>query len=189
MLKVLPSIFYMITASFTLAVIFQIKPDEFFYLRQNMLIEPWRFLTAHFVHVGWVHLALNMFALICLPYIFPKFNKIWFLSTIVILPIFISIVFYFFYIDVVAYAGFSGVLHGLYALGAIQTLRFPTERKFGLIILIGLISKLIWEKMLGEWSLTTQLIGSPVLVEAHQLGVLGIGLSVTAVYIFRKLTG
>lgn len=175
-----------ITASLVLAVIFQIKPEWFFYLRQEMLLQPWRFITAHFVHVGWIHCILNMFAFICLPYIFPRLNRDWLLIGVISLPLFISTSFYVIYPNVDAYAGFSGVLHGLYVIAAIQSLAIKSERNFALLILAGLVAKLLWEAIVGELSATMRLIGSPVLIEAHQLGCIGAVCLLAIGWIFKQ---
>ena len=182
------SIGYIITASFMLAVIFQFQPHVFYYLKTNMLIEPWRFYSAHFVHVGWVHLGLNMLALFCLPYIFKQINPKWFLSALITLPLFLSLIFYWVYPHLMVYAGFSGVLHGLYALAGIYALAHPLERKFGYLILVALAIKLIWEGVVDHSLGTADLIGSPVMIEAHLWGVIGGVLLWAMGHLFIKLT-
>lgn len=172
-MKTINPIHAIVTVSLVLAVLFQLQAEYFIYLRDVMWSQPWRFMTAHFVHVGWIHYALNMFALACLPFIFPRLSAQYLLIALLSLPIFMSLCFYYFYPQVDAYAGFSGVLHGLYTLAAIQGLTIYSERHFALFILVGLAAKLAWEAVVGELSLTMRLIGSPVLIEAHQLGVIG----------------
>lgn len=73
----------------------QVFPDYFIYWRESLLGEFWRLWTAHWVHVGWIHFLLNMMAFACLPFIFPH-TKVWhILSLLILLPPFISLVFYF----------------------------------------------------------------------------------------------
>ena len=62
----------LIVLSAVLSAIMQFAPDFFIYLREVMLSQPWRFITAHWVHVGWVHYLLNLIAFICFPFIFHK---------------------------------------------------------------------------------------------------------------------
>lgn len=162
----------LIALSATLGAILQFLPDFFIYLRELMLSQPWRLITAHWVHVGWVHYLLNLIAFVCFPFIFHKIRVRLILLFIIVLPLMISLGFYWCFPQIEAYAGFSGVLHGLYAMAALVCLQFPHERLFSVLILAGLIIKLFWEATVGEISATMQLIGSPILIEAHQLGVL-----------------
>ena len=164
---------WFIAVSIVLAAILQLKADLFIYFQPTMFEQPWRFLTAHWVHIGWIHYLINALALICLPLIFPNFKVKWLLMSSVVLPIVLSLVFYFFYPELAIYAGYSGVLHGLYIIAALESLQHKKERNFGLCILVGLTAKLIWENYIDRESLTTaQLIGSSVWIEAHWFGVL-----------------
>lgn len=52
---------------------------------------------------------------------------------------------------------------------------------FASLVLFLILGKLIWEKTFGG-STTAELIGSPVLVEAHLLGVIW-GIVIAALYI------
>lgn len=174
-----------IAASVGLAAIFQFWAADFYYLRDLLWTQPWRIMTAHWVHVGWMHYLLNMLALICLVLIFPKINTTRFYIALLLLPIFISVAIYVFSPDVAAYAGFSGVLHGLYVFAAVQGLGDKKERFFAYCILLGLSVKLVWEGYFGALSGTAQMIGSPVLIEAHQYGVLG-GILLSLVFFIIK---
>ena len=79
--------------------------------------------------------------------------------------------FYFLFPDVEAYAGLSGVLHGLYIACAVYGLQFKKERKFALLVIVLVMAKISWENIFGSTQ-TAELIGSPVLVEAHLLGTI-----------------
>nr|WP_174507325.1 rhombosortase [Acinetobacter sp. Marseille-Q1620] len=149
----------------------QVFPSFFIYLRANLFSEFWRLWTAHWVHVGWVHYLLNMLAFVCLPFIFPQIKNKIFVTLLFVLSPLISLVFYFLYLAIEAYAGLSGVLHGLYVFAAILYLTIPTERKFALLILTLVMVKLLWENTFGQTG-TAELIGSPVLVEAHLWGAI-----------------
>ena len=74
----------------------QIFKDQFIYWRVDIFPEIWRLWTAHWVHVGWIHFALNMLAFMCLPFIFPR-ARVWhFVALLLILPPLISLSFYYF---------------------------------------------------------------------------------------------
>jgi len=52
------------------------------------------------------------------------------------------------------------------------------ERRFAALVLLLILAKLLWENTFGSKE-TAELIGSPVLVEAHLLGVIwGAGLAI-----------
>lgn len=159
----------------------QIFKDQFIYWRVDIFPEIWRLWTAHWVHVGWIHFALNMLAFMCLPFIFPR-ARVWhFVALLLVLPPLISLSFYYFLADIEAYAGLSGVLHGMFTAIAIVHLLYRKERMFASLVLFLILGKLIWENTFGE-SATAELIGSPVLVEAHLLGVIW-GIVIAALYL------
>ncbi|MGM7312473.1 rhombosortase, partial [Acinetobacter baumannii] len=100
-------------------------------------------------------------------------TKVWhIISLLFLLPPFISLVFYFYLPNIDAYAGLSGVLHGLYTAVALVYLQYRKERNFAFLVLGLIVAKLIWENTFGQTG-TAQLIGSPVLTEAHLYGAIG----------------
>ncbi|TCM70819.1 rhomboid family GlyGly-CTERM serine protease [Acinetobacter calcoaceticus] len=154
-----------------IAACLQVFQQWFFYSKFEFFTQPWRWWTGHWVHVGWIHYVLNMLAFICLPFIFPQLRLRYLVLMLLALPPIMSFSFYYFYPNIEAYAGLSGVLHGLYVAVAIFYLQFAKERKFALLVL-GLVgAKLIWENTFGSLQ-TAELIGSPVLVEAHLVGAI-----------------
>lgn len=164
-----------LAAVFSICACLQVYKESFFYLHPVLFAEPWRLWTGHWVHVGWIHYFLNMLAFMCLPFIFPRASVWHFTALLLVLPPLISLSFYYFLPDIEAYAGLSGVLHGIYTAVACVHLMYKRERNFAALVLFLILSKLIWENTVGSMG-TAQLIGSPVLVEAHLLGVIwGIG--------------
>ena len=172
-------IFIAVVLSFSACL--QVYPDLFIYWRSSLLNEFWRLWTAHWVHVGWIHYALNILAFICLPFIFPRVRVWHFVALLLLLPPFISLNFYYFFPNIEAYAGFSGVLHGAYVAVACVQVLDKKERNFATLVLFLILAKLIWENTMGSVG-TAELIGSPVLVEAHLLGVIG-GVIIALLYI------
>lgn len=148
----------------------QIFQEKFIYWRFSLFSEIWRWWTGHWVHVGWIHFILNMLAFICLPFIFPMIRKRFLVFLLFVLPLFISICFYVFFPDVQAYAGLSGVLHGLYMACALVCLQFRKERKFSILVIVLVSGKIVWENIFGSLQ-TASLIGSSVLIEAHLMGM------------------
>ena len=170
-----------LVAFVSFAACLQIFMEHFIYWRESLLGEFWRLWTAHWVHVSWVHYLLNILAFICLPFIFPRVTIWHFIAILLILPPLISLSFYFFLPNIEAYAGLSGVLHGAYVAVACLHLLYRRERSFATLVLVLILGKLIWENTIGNIG-TAQLIGSPVLVEAHLLGVIW-GVVIALLYI------
>lgn len=67
--------------------------------------------------------------------------------------------------------GLSGVLHGYFAGGAILQIRLCGVR--GLLYLILLIIKLVWECLNDSFPGSVELSGTRVITEAHLYGALG----------------
>ena len=162
----------LIAVCVSLSACLQVFVDHFIYWKPNLLSEFWRIWTAHWVHVGWVHFLLNMMAFVCLPFIFPHIRNWQIITLLLLLPPFISLIFYFYLPHIDAYAGLSGVLHGLYIAFGLMYLRHPQERKFALFVVLFVFAKLLWEHTFGQTG-TAKLIGSPILIEAHSIGAMG----------------
>lgn len=172
-------VFIAIAVSFSACL--QVFSDAFIYWQADLLHQFWRLWTAHWVHVGWIHYVLNMLAFACLPFIFPRV-KVWhFVALLLLLPPLISLSFYYGFPEIEAYAGLSGVLHGAYVAVAGVHLLDKKERNFAALVLFLILAKLIWENTIGSVG-TAELIGSPVLVEAHLLGVIW-GVMIAIIYI------
>lgn len=160
-------LFIAICLSFSASL--QVFQQEFIYWRPSFYSEVWRWWTAHWVHVGWIHYLLNMITFACLPFIFPHVKTRFLVTLLLVLPLLLSLTFYYGFSSIEAYAGLSGVLHGLYVAVAIYFLKFTKERKFALLVLVLASVKILWENIFGSLE-TSQLIGSPVLIEAHLWG-------------------
>lgn len=132
--------------------------------------QPWRWWTGHWVHVGWVHYVLNVTVLICLFYLFPYIQKKVIVFLLLILPPLLSFSFHWLYPNIFAYAGLSGILHGLFVFCAIVGIWKRQEQRIAWIILVAVMCKMIWEYQFGALQ-TEQLIGATVLTQAHLLGV------------------
>jgi rhomboid family GlyGly-CTERM serine protease len=169
--KAVSPIVAIILAIALLCGLLQLGAALFIYQHDMMWGQPWRWWTAHWVHVGWRHYGLNMLAFLCLPFVFPHITQKTLMLCMLLLPPLLSAGLYWLLPDVQAYAGLSGILHGIYVLVAIESLRIQQERKFAILVLGCIAVKLVLEKWFG-YSETAQLIQAPVLIESHQIGVL-----------------
>ena len=132
--------------------------------------EWWRLLTAHIVHLGFRHAALNTLGLVFLWALFAREwrPRQWVLVTLTVTAA----------IDgelwlrdpyVSWYAGASGVLHGLMAAGIVAYVR--RHDPLGWIMAGLLVAKLIYEHLEGPLPFVGH--GVPVVSDAHLFGVLG----------------
>ena len=169
--KQLPSLLPIILGIGLVCGLLQLDMNTFIYQRDLMTGEPWRWWTAHWVHVGWRHYALNMLAFLSLPFIFPQLQRQTLLLGLLVLPPLLSAGLYELLPAVQAYAGLSGILHGIFVVAAIESLFIQRERKFAILVLVCIALKIGVEKWMG-YSETAHFIQAPVLIESHQIGVL-----------------
>ncbi len=140
--------------------------------RSLVASEPWRVATGQLVHLGWLHLALNLAGLGIIWALFGRILSVrqW-LTTILACAAGVSLGLLCFSPDLEWYVGLSGVLHGLLAAAAlVQLLRRPDRMIVAL--LVGLAAKLGWEQWTGGDPATARLIGGAVVADAHLYGAL-----------------
>lgn len=151
-------------------LLLQAAQPQLIYQADRLWLEPWRLWTAHVVHVGWQHAALNITALLLLPWIFPQYpvHRFWLILWLgcPLLSLCLSVALP----DLLRYAGLSGILHGIYVSAAIHAWVTRSDLLVVRIFCIGLFVKLVLENMMYEPS-TAELIGAPVLTQAHYFGV------------------
>lgn len=144
--------------------------------------EPWRLLAAHFVHLGWMHLALNLGGLVLMWALFGRgLRPAAWAGALLLCALAVGGGLYLRDTALAWYVGLSGVLHGLLVLGAVAALR--TEMRPALVLLLAIAAKLAWEQFTGADTGTAQLVGGDVVVNAHLYGALG-GLSAAALLRF-----
>jgi rhomboid family GlyGly-CTERM serine protease len=131
--------------------------------------ELWRLLTAHLVHYSWRHLLLNMAGLAVL---WALFAREWspgrWLLIAVVAALAIDAGLWFRAPEVAWYLGLSGVLHGLWAAGALAQLQ--RRQGFATLPLLLLVSKLAYEQLRGGSLVMGDM---PVVTGAHLYGAAG----------------
>ena len=149
-----------------------IGPEYFRY--QQDLVEQgqiWRFVSAHWVHVGWMHLLLNGLGLaICVSLTTPGWSPARWLLCCVIMAIGISTLLALYNPDVIDYAGLSGVLFGLYMLTALSL--YSRDRLIAVLIIAAIVIKVLMEQFSFYDFNSGDLIGARVIVDAHLYGLL-----------------
>ena len=149
-----------------------IGPEYFRYQREwYSSAEIWRFISAHWVHVGWMHLFLNSLGLVvCVSLTTPGWSiKRWLLYTLV-MALGISLLITLFNPEVTDYAGHSGLLYGLFVLGAISL--YPRDRLIAVLVIAAIVIKVLMEQFNFYDFNTGGIIGARVIVDAHLYGLL-----------------
>lgn len=170
-----------------LAIIFQCLPElwqDTLRYDRNHSNQLWRFLSGQILHLGWVHLGMNLAGLILITALFmPEWNTQNYLMAFVISGLIMSTGIHFFSPHLIWYVGLSGILHGLLAAGAVYSYR--TQPTFAIGLLIVVVAKIAWEQISGNSIGTEELIGGKVAYDAHLFGFIG-GLVGAMIYVLMN---
>ena len=132
----------------------------------------WLLLSAHFVHLNWNHLWLNLAGLVLVMVFFGRYcaSTVW--SAVILLSaLFVALGLLWFNNTIHWYVGLSGVLHGLFVVGAWYEYRHYA--KSGSVLMLLIMAKLIWEQVSGALPGSESMTGGHVVVDAHLYGALG----------------
>lgn len=131
--------------------------------------ELWRLVTAHWSHVGLVHLGLNTLGVLMLASLFPAQER-WqaWLSCLVILALAVSITLLVTLPALAWYRGFSGCLYGLFIYEGIRHLKLQPWTAVAVLALA--TAKLVTDALDLGGPGTSALIGAPVVGTAHVAG-------------------
>jgi len=135
--------------------------------------QPWRAVTAAFVHLTPIHLAANLAGCAVLALLGHRaaLGKREAIAALIALPLTQAAL--LLRPDLTHYAGLSGELHALVAIAALTLLsRRSHDRFIGAAIAAGLIVKLLLEHPLGPALRTTPGFDFPVAPFAHLAGAL-----------------
>ncbi len=153
--------------------------------------EWWRWLTGHLVHLNGGHALLNAAGLVLVYLLFAaRLSAGLWLLVFALGVVTIDAGFWLLDTDLDWYVGLSGVLHALFAAGAIR--EAAAGERGGRWLLAALALKLVWEQWLGPLPMTAASAGGPVVVNAHLYGALGGALAcglIWAVEARRRLRG
>ncbi|MGI9204285.1 MAG: rhombosortase [Woeseiaceae bacterium] len=134
--------------------------------------ELWRFITAHFAHLGRSHLLLNMLGLFLTWLLVGRYfsGLQWILVAIVSMA-FQAAGFWYLDSNMLWYVGMSGLLHGLMLAGALKGIGILRTES---LLLCGLvIAKLVYEQFWGPLPGSESTSGGNVVVNAHLYGAVG----------------
>lgn len=159
------------TALVALATLSAAGTEMLAYRRSTGFGQPWRWLSAHFVHLGWRHTLMNAAALGLLAALVGRLASPRYWGAIYIVgSLVISLALWLFEPGLERYVGASGVLHAIAAAGGV--LLFTSQKLEGLLLSGGVAAKIIWELLAGANSATASWIGGNIIFEAHVAGAL-----------------
>ena len=157
----------------TFLLVVQLLPDGMqallLYEREAMAQgQWWRLLSAHFVHLSWMHVLVNSLGLLLAVGLFPRLfaGRLW-LPVLLLLCLAVSVGLLQWSTEVAWYGGFSGVLMGLYVFAALQS--WSRDRLVSLLVLTIISIKIAQEQF---WSSGLSVIDISVVVDAHLYGAL-----------------
>lgn len=161
-----------VAISIILALIEPLSSDLLAYDRSQLNhFQWWRLITGHFLHTNTMHLLLNLAGLILLWALHGHYYRnARYLTIFFMLCLGTSGGLYLFAPQMQWYVGLSGVLHGLFIIGAY----FDIRKKFktGWLMLIGVWVKVIHEQIYGASDDIAQLIAANVAIDAHLFGTI-----------------
>ena len=147
--------------------------------------EYWRILTGNLVHLGWMHLALNVAALLIGIWVFyPARTPIAWAMAQFVCGVVSSVGLYLYSPNIAWCVGMSGALHGLLMIGAIDWIRQGDRVGWALLAIWS--GKLAWEHWHGALPFSTETVGSAVVTDAHLWGAVGGLLYVAAEQVFGR---
>ncbi len=133
--------------------------------------ELWRLLTGNFLHLGVMHLLLNLAGLVLIWMFFgARFSHGQWIIIVLVTALATGVGLLMLTPDVGWYVGLSGALHGYFTAGCMAEIRLKLREGWWLLIIIAL--KLGWEQWHGPMPGTASLAGGEVIVDAHLFGAI-----------------
>ncbi len=162
-----------VTCMLVVMVLLQLLGQELFRYQHDWLerAEYWRLITTHWAHTNWMHFLLNAAGLLlCLTIASPEWSiKRWLLYQFVF-ALGISLLFSLFNPELTWYLGYSGILYGIFLLAAVDL--YLRDKLIALLLGSAIVIKITLEQT-SEINLTSSdIIGSPIIVDAHLYGVI-----------------
>ncbi|MEP0357121.1 rhombosortase [Paraglaciecola sp.] len=146
----------------------------------------WRLLSGHFLHTNTYHLLLNILGAVLLWALHGHYYRTaGYLGIILFLCISTSIGIYLYAPQLKWYVGFSGVLHGLFVVGAYLDIKH--HFKTGWVMLAGITAKVLNEQLYGASGEVAKLIDANVAIDAHLFGSLAGLIIILALFLKHKL--
>jgi rhomboid family GlyGly-CTERM serine protease len=164
-----------------------ILPAELLEYRRSLAFpEPWRLFTGHFVHLSFLHALLNGVALLLLDRLFAdRLGPHELFGMLAIVPVVMSIAFWFLLPELQWYRGLSGVLHAVFFAGCVAWIGQAEGRARWLpaAALIGGTAKVLLEQPWDASFPVHELLRVAVVPQAHLIGAV---IGTAAGLVFRQ---
>lgn len=132
--------------------------------------EYWRLFTGHLFHTNTAHLWLNLAGLVLITALHRHFYRFFVFSALNLFAMLFISVYLLTMGDLGHYVGLSGVLHSLFAWGALKDIE--SKEKTGIFLFLGLWIKVIMEQSQGASAHIATLIDATVAIDAHLAGAI-----------------
>lgn len=145
------------------------------YRRALAFSEPWRLLTAHYVHLSFLHACLNGVALLLLGHLFAdRLRPRDVFAMLALAPLGISITFWLLLPELQWYRGLSGVLHAIYFAGCVAWISQTAGKARWLPIaaLVGGTVKVLLEQPWDASFPVHEVLRVAVVPQAHLIGAI-----------------
>ena len=143
-----PGIFLVLAV---LALVIQLNPtwrDSLIYQR-DQIGQLWRLWTGHLVHFGWPHFVVDTGLFLILGWMLERRHPRLAITSLVLIPLFISVAVYVFDPEMVRYAGLSALNLGLLLIIALQGWQRDWRDWFWPAVLVIYIAEIVFEIMSG----------------------------------------
>lgn len=141
--------------------------DAFVYSAEQWQEQPWRWISAHWVHADTPHLAWNLLAFLLLGGLLEREGRGWLIAGLLVGALAVSASLAFLMPEIAFYCGLSGVLNTLWILALDRQWRRQTHAVLPLLALLSLL-KIGYEMWSGAAVLTET--AWPSLPQAHLAG-------------------
>lgn len=156
------------------ACLLLLQPWQESLLFQRNLIEAgqlWRLWTGNFIHTNGWHLGLNLGGFWLLIIVQQSaLTPRTLLAAILFIGTGVGLGLWFFSPHIVWYAGFSGILYGLFMLSGVRYLQ-QRDWLLAAVLIMGVGSKAVWDWLHNGIGITTQWINAPIVYAAHWYGM------------------
>lgn len=131
--------------------------------------ELWRLISGNVLHTNLNHLMLNCAAVVLLWALHGQyFRFMHYCSVLILLCLITTTLLYCLSPQLLNYVGLSGVLHGLFVIGAYYDIK--NNLRSGWLLLVGVLGKIIYEQWFGASPEVAALINANVAIDAHLFG-------------------
>ncbi|OEY68205.1 rhombosortase [Rheinheimera salexigens] len=144
----------------------------------------WRLFSGQFMHLSLAHLLLNLSGIAMFWLLFAEYTAGWrFLWLLPLLALGCSTGIWFFASNIDYYVGFSGVLYGLFAWGALQDVM--QRQPFSRLLLLVIITKVSYEFIFSPIPIAA-INANPLATAAHFFGVISALMIISISYLFSS---